>query len=68
MVTEGKEGDARGGDGVEEDVVAGVACGAFRGASGGEGGKGWDTPGDVEGAVGDAEQAGVLGSGEGHVG
>lgn len=55
-------------DCVEEKVVAGVACNAFYGAGGGDGGKRKDTPGDVRDVVGDSEVAGVVGGGVGHVG
>ena len=68
MVGEGEEGDAGAGDRVEEDAVAGIACGAFYGAGGGDGGERGDTPGDVCGVVGHAERAGVCGCDGGHVG
>lgn len=68
MVTECKERDTCACDGVEEDVVAGIACGAFQGTCGGDGREWGDTPGDVYGVMGDAEDVGVCSSGGGHVG
>ena len=67
VVTEGEDGYACAGDCVEEEVVAGIAGGAFYGAGGGHGGEWGDPPGDVCDVVGDAEEAGVLGCGRGHV-
>lgn len=66
-MSEGEEGDACACDCVEKDVVAGIACDAFDGPGGGNWGERVDTPGDVCGVVGYAEDAGVCSSGSGHV-
>lgn len=68
VVSEGEERHARAYDCVEEEVVAGIACGALDGTGGRDGGEWGDTPGDVCGVMGYAEDVGICSCGCGHVG
>lgn len=68
MVSEGEERDTCACDCVEEEVVAGVACGAFDRTGSRDGGKRGDTPGNVCGVVGYAEDVGIRSCDSGHVG
>lgn len=65
-MTKGEEGRTSASDGVEEEMVAGIACGAFYWAGSGEGRERRDTPRDVGDVVRDTKSAGVVCSGEGH--
>lgn len=65
MMAKREEGHAGGLECAEEEVVAGVACGALDGA-GGAGGERRDAPANVCNAVGNAEEVGIFGSGYGH--
>lgn len=66
MVAECEEGHASGREHAEEEMVAGIACGALDGAGGGAGGEWRDAPGNVCDVVGNAEEVGIFGSDYGH--